>query len=61
MNPPACNAVEGAFAATHGCERVVLGDPSVTDSRFDGLGGRSHPGKATGGFGGAALLEQVAS
>jgi Ca2+-binding RTX toxin-like protein len=55
------NALEGTVAAQRGCERVVIGDPSVTDLRFDGLGGAPHPGKTTGGSAGAQLLEEVAA
>ena len=42
------NALEGAVAAQHGCERVVTGDPSVTDQRFDGLAGARAPGQGHG-------------
>jgi Ca2+-binding RTX toxin-like protein len=55
------NALEAAYATAHGCERVVTGDPSVGDPRFDGLNGASHPGKTTGGSAGAQLLEEVAA
>jgi len=41
-------SLEGAVATTLGCERVVMGDPSVSDPTFDGLFGTAHPGKATG-------------
>ena len=51
------SAVEATFAV--GCERIVMGDPSATDPRFDGLGGAPHAGKATGGTAGAQLLEQA--
>src|SRR5207237_4638829 len=54
------NALEGTYASSHGCERVVVGDPSVADRRFDGLNGAAHAGKATGGSAGAALLEAAA-
>jgi Ca2+-binding RTX toxin-like protein len=43
------NSLEGQVAASNGCERVVIGDPSVNDPSFDGLNGAPHPGKATGG------------
>ena len=42
------NALEGSLASTLGCERIVMGDPSVTDASFDGLFGTPHAGKATG-------------
>ena len=41
-------SLEGAVATTLGCERIVMGDPSVSDPTFDGLFGTAHPGKATG-------------
>jgi Ca2+-binding RTX toxin-like protein len=55
------NALEGSVAAATGCERVVVGDPSVSDPRFDGLNGAPHPGKAVGGTAGARLLDQIAT
>ncbi len=55
------NTLEGTFASQRGCERVVIGDPSATNPRFDGLGESSHAGKATGGADGAALLDQIAA
>jgi hypothetical protein len=55
------NALEGLVAAQNGCEKVVLGDPSVSDPHFDGLNGAPHPGKAAGGAAGAQLLEQIAA
>jgi len=42
------SALEGNIARSLGCERVVTGDPSVSDPSFDGLFGTPHPGKATG-------------
>jgi Ca2+-binding RTX toxin-like protein len=42
------------------CEQIVVGDPSASDVRFDGLGGAFHAGKATGGAEGAAILEAIA-
>jgi Ca2+-binding RTX toxin-like protein len=57
------NILEGAAAASAaaGCERVIAGDPSVGDPRFDGLNGAPHPGKAVGGVAGAQLLDQIAT
>jgi Ca2+-binding RTX toxin-like protein len=43
------NALEGQVASSNGCERVVIGDPSISDPAFDGLNGAAHPGKTTGG------------
>jgi hypothetical protein len=43
------HALEAAIAARAGCERIVVGDPSVNDPSFDGLAGAPHAGKATGG------------
>lgn len=34
-----------------GCERTIIGDPSVDDPRFDGLRGAPHLGKLAGGAG----------
>ena len=42
---------EGDIARSLGCERVIIGDPSVNDPNFDGLFGTPHPGKATGSDG----------
>jgi hypothetical protein len=53
------NVLEQTVAASRGCERVILGDPSASDPRFDGLDGAPHPGKTAGGGGAAQLLEQI--
>ena len=42
------NELEGNLARSLGCERIVIGDPSVSDPSFDGLFGTKHPGKTTG-------------
>ena len=43
------NTLEGQYASSHGCEQVIVGDPSVGNPAFDGLNGAAHPGKTTGG------------
>lgn len=42
-------SAEGTLAKSLGCERIVMGDPSVSDPSSDGLFGTTpHAGKATG-------------